>query len=108
MNPHEDIDPQLSDCEPTPDGKPPVMCAACGRADFLVEHSYRDTWQPVRDLRSDGQADDYLSFEYGDDVVVVGYGCACGWLNAADLSMRERARLQSHTERVLAGLARVE
>lgn len=105
MNP-QSVDPRLTDTEPTAAGKPPVMCPGCGREDLLVEHSYRAAWQPVRVLRSDGQADDYLSFEYGDDVVVVGYSCACGWFDAADLSMSERARLKRHTDHVLERLAR--
>ena len=78
------------------------VCPQCGSSEYLREQAWRSTWQPVTGLRADGNADDYDSFDWGDEVLVVGYSCVnCGWIDYADLSAREQDRLARRVDRVL-------
>lgn len=62
----------------------PVACPKCNSADGITEVAYRDTTQPVAGLKRGGDADDYSSFDWHDDVLVVGYSCECGWEDSVD------------------------
>jgi hypothetical protein len=77
-----------------------VACPECGSADSLVEHSLRYTSQPVYGLRRDGDAEDYQSFDYGDAVLVQGYGCSCGWLQVADLWSQQLGFLHVRAQQI--------
>lgn len=83
-----------------------IVCPACKCADGLKEQSLRYTWQRVNGLRADGDAEDYDSFDYGDDVIVVGYSCICGWLDAAELSRHELERLDRYVTELRARMPR--
>jgi hypothetical protein len=77
-----------------------VNCPNCGAQEFQ-EISYRYTWQPVTlDVTDDGvDTVDYGSFDYGDDVMVVGvgcYGCDEVWRSYEDLAKALRG--QKHTK----------
>lgn len=58
----------------------PVACPSCHRTDDLREQALRPTWQPVKGLQADGDCESYGEFDYGDDTIVVGYSCGCGWV----------------------------
>lgn len=63
-----------------------ITCPECGSSDELRELAYRYTWQPVRGLTSDGDAEEYETFDYADDVQVIGWDCRCGWSAEGDLA----------------------
>lgn len=81
---------------------PTIACPECKRSDGLIEQQLKPTWQPVIGLRADGEADDYHSFDYGDDTYVVGYSCDCGWMNVVDLRRGELQRIGARVEKIRA------
>jgi hypothetical protein len=91
----EDAMPEIDD---------PNRCPRCGGCDEyqFQENASRPTWQPVK-LGQGAEVDDYLSFDYGDDVNVDSYECrSCGseWPTLDDL-----ADDQETYERIGHGLA---
>jgi hypothetical protein len=88
------------------DTAPLVACPECKSADGLSEQSIRYTFQPVRGLRADGDANDYSSFDYSDDVIVTGYSCDCGWFDSCELSPDELERIGEHANALLARMPR--
>lgn len=61
-----------------------MKCPSCKGENFQ-EIAYRHTWQPVTGLKSNGEADDYREFDYGDDVYVIGWECVdCNWSAEGD------------------------
>lgn len=59
-------------------------CPRCG-ADNMQEQSYRYTFQTVYGLDAEGDGADYDSFDYGDDVWVIGWECrSCQWAAIGD------------------------
>ncbi len=86
-----------------------VACPNCGSADDLVEQQIKDTWQGVDGLSVDGSANDYDSFDYADEDIVVGYSCrSCGWSEFTDISAFEVARIEVFVADVLASMPRVK
>lgn len=56
----------------------PNTCPACGNHGTLQELGRRSTWQPVKfklDKTGDLEAEDYMEWDYGDDVEVTGFSC---------------------------------
>jgi len=85
----------------------PVICPECGSSDNWEEDAYRFTWQPVVGLRRDGSGDDYSSFDYGDDVHVVGWNCDCGFTVGGDTLALQMA-LAEAGQRAHAALAKLK
>lgn len=68
--------------------KRPLVCPACHADDQLIEYAYRSTVQRVTGLTADGDARHYQAFDWGDGIVVNGYGCwSCGWERIMPLSL---------------------
>lgn len=83
----------------------PVACPSCHQTDDLREQALRPTWQPVKGLRADGDCESYGEFDYGDDTIVVGYSCGCGWSAAAELTAAQLAHNERFVTRLLAHMA---